>query len=46
MKIEGINSWLTSGIYAGAMTVYTAILFGFIFRVAWPAGAMFRIFNL
>jgi hypothetical protein len=46
MKIEGKYGWLKCGIYAAAMTVFIIILFEYIFRVAWPEGALIRILNL
>jgi hypothetical protein len=46
MKIEGKYGWLKCGIYAAAMTVFIIILFEYIFRVAWPEGALIRIINL
>lgn len=46
MKIEGKYGWLKCGIYAIAMTVFVTILFEYIFRVAWPEGALLRILNI
>ena len=46
MKVEGKYSWLKCGIYAVATTVFITILFVYIFRVAWPEGALFRILNI
>lgn len=46
MKIEGKYGWLKCGIYAVAMTVFITLLFQYVFRVAWPDGALFRILNL
>lgn len=46
MKIAGKYGWLKCGIYAGAMTVFISILFEYVFRVAWPEGALLRILNL
>jgi hypothetical protein len=46
MKIEGKYGWLKCGIYAAATTAFTFILFEYVFRVAWPEGALFGILNL
>ena len=46
MKIEGKYGWLKCGIYAAATTVFITILFEYVFRVAWPEGALLRILNL
>ena len=46
MKIEGKYGWLKCGIYAAATTAFVTILFEYVFRVAWPEGALFRILNL
>ena len=46
MKIEGKYGWLKCGIYAAAMTAFIIILFEYVFRVAWPEGALFRVLNL
>jgi hypothetical protein len=46
MKIEGKYGWLKCGIYAAATTVFITILFEYVFRVAWPEGALIRILNL
>ena len=46
MKIEGKYGWLKCGIYAAGTTVFITILFEYVFRVAWPEGALLRILNL
>lgn len=46
MKIEGKYGWLKCGIYAVAMTAFVTILFEYVFRVAWPEGALLRILNI
>ena len=46
MKIEGKYGWLKCGIYSASTTVFIIILFEYIFRVAWPEGALIRILNL
>jgi hypothetical protein len=46
MKIEGKYGWLKCGIYAVATTAFVTILFEYVFRVAWPEGALLRILNL
>ena len=46
MKIEGKYGWLKCGIYAAATTAFITILFEYVFRVAWPEGALIRILNL
>ena len=46
MKIEGKYGWLKCGIYAVATTAFITILFEYVFRVAWPEGALIRILNL
>ena len=46
MKIEGKYGWLKCGIYAVAMTAFITLLFQYVFRVAWPEGALLRILNL
>jgi hypothetical protein len=46
MKIEGKYGWLKCGIYAVATAVFVTILFEYVFRVAWPEGALFRILDL
>jgi len=46
MKIEGKYGWLKCGIYAVATTAFITILFEYVFRVAWPEGALLRILNL
>ena len=45
MKIEGKYGWLKCGTYAAATTAFIAVLFYYVFRVAWPEGALLRIFN-
>ena len=45
MKIEGKYGWLKCVIYAIATTVFITILFEYIFRVAWPEGALLRILD-
>ena len=46
MKIEGKYGWLKCGTYAALTTAFIIILFEYIFRVAWPEGALLRILNL
>jgi len=46
MKIEGKYGWLKCGIYAVATAAFITILFEYVFRVAWPEGALFRILDL
>ena len=46
MKIEGKYGWFKCGTYAVAMTAFITILFEYVFRVAWPEGALLRILNL
>lgn len=46
MKIEGKYGWLKCGIYAVATAAFIFILFEYVFRVAWPEGALTRILDL
>jgi len=46
MKTEGKFGWLKCGIYAATMTAFITILFQYVFRVAWPEGALLSILNL
>ena len=46
MKIEGKYGWLKCGIYAIATAAFITILFVYIFRVAWPEGALLSLLNL
>jgi hypothetical protein len=44
MKIQGRISWLQCGVYAAAATVFVYI-FGTMFQMAWPEGALLSILN-
>jgi hypothetical protein len=44
MKIQGRISWLQCGVYAVAATVFVFI-FGYMFQMAWPEGALLSTLN-
>jgi hypothetical protein len=45
MKIEGRYGWFKCGTYAVVMTAFIAILFDYVFGVAWPEGVLLSILN-
>jgi hypothetical protein len=45
MKIQGRISWLYCGVYAVAATVFVFI-FGYMFQMAWPDGAILSMLGL
>jgi hypothetical protein len=46
LKVVGKYSWIKSGLYAVAATAFIVILFGYVFRVAWPQGALLNVLDL
>jgi phosphatidylserine synthase len=46
MTLQGKYSWLKSGIYAAAATVFIFLLFQYAFSVAWPEGVLVSLLGL
>ena len=46
LKMEARYRWLKCGIYAAGTTAFIAILFDYVFRIAWPDGTLLGILNV